>query len=99
MLAKLKAFIKKIASHDPSSWASHWLICVFVSILAALIFGWIGGLIVSEILLIYFAMRETSNWITHKRKGHPPGLYQRDGLLDFAGPAVNHLIWWVGFFL
>ena len=99
MLAKLKALVKKIASHDPSSWASHWLICVFVSILAALIFGWIGGLIASEVLLIYFAMRETSNWITHKRNLDMPSEYQKDGILDLTGPAVNHLIWWVGFFL
>ena len=89
----------KIASHDPSSWASHWLICVFVSILAALIFGWIGGLIVSEILLIYFAMRETSNWITHKNNLDLPSKYQKDGILDFTGPFVNHLIWWIGFIL
>ena len=99
MLTKLKAFIKKVASHDPSSWASHWLICVFTSLLVAFFFGKLGGLIASEILLIYFAVRETSNWITHKNKGHDPKLYRKDGLLDFTGPLVNHLLWWIGFIL
>ena len=101
MIKKLKAFVNQVASHDAASWVSHFVICVVITTIAALIGGTFWGYVSSEILLVYFALREGLNYGNfHCEYSH--GYYTelakkkklKDGILDFAGPLVCHLTWW-----
>jgi len=94
MISKVKEMVAEIAAHDPASWGSHWVICVGLSIVVAVVFGRVGGFVASEVLLVYFALREGLNYGSAHAVGKADRKKLKDGLLDFAGPLANHLVWW-----
>ena len=92
----LAALAKLVASRDELSWVAHFLICAVPTYFSIHIDP-LAGVLVSEALVVYFGMREGSNWQTHKAKGHPRSKYLRDGIGDMAGPVLCHGYAWAVF--
>lgn len=92
----LKNLAEHVASVDPLSWLGHFLICAAFTYLAGVV-GPLEAVLVSEALVVYFAMREGSNWKTHKARGHRRSEYLRDGVGDMAGPILCHGYAWAVF--
>lgn len=92
----LQDLTKFVASTDLLSWLAHFLICAAFTYMAGIV-GALEAVLVSEILVVYFAMREGSNWKTHKVKGHARSRYLWDGIGDMLGPILCHGYAWAVF--
>jgi len=92
----LTEFAEYVASRDELSWIAHFLICAAFTYLAGIV-GPLEAVLTSEILVVYFAMREGSNWETHRAMGHPRKKYLRDGIGDMTGPILCHGYAWAVF--
>lgn len=98
-----KLWWDRLTATDEITWVSHWLLCMFATIipagLASLIFsplvGSVTGFALSELLLLFMSGREVVDYMKHRQNNDEPG-YVRDGIGDLVGPALCHFLWWVG---
>ena len=92
---KLKQIYEAIACRDETSWIAHWMICTVSTVLVFSLFGATAAVIAANLLLVGFAFREGGDYQRHKLLYHDMKRYGFDGLMDFAGPLVNAVMWWV----
>lgn len=89
-----RAIYSAIAGHDESSWIGHWLVSAIVYSVTVHFWGLLAGIAASGLCMTFYANREGLNWGVAKATGKADRRKLRDGILDFAGPLLAHLLAW-----